>query len=308
MSAAQAEPPAGDEEPPEEGPAGRGPWQHYRARLEAAGFHPSKRLGQNFLLDENVVRAIVRDSGLRAEESVLEVGAGLGFLTRALLETGARVLAVEVDRRLAEIVSEELGHEPRLELVRADVLAAKHRLAPEVLERLPRAGTWRLVSNLPYQVSGPLLAVLEALPWPPASMTVLVQREVAERIAAAPGSDAWGALSARLQAAYGARILRPVPASLFRPRPRVESAVVHLDRRADAPSAPERGELARLLGALFPRRRQVLRRVLGEFLGAAGPAEAALARAGLEPTRRVESLGVGEWLALVRALPGGEGG
>lgn len=280
----------------------RGPWGTYRAALDAAGFHPSRRLGQNFLLDENVVRAIVRDAGVREGQRVLEVGAGVGFLTRALLDAGARVLAVEVDRRLFEIVRGMLGEHPHLTLVRADALASKHELSSEVLRWLPASGEWSVVSNLPYAISGPLLAVLEALPNPPVALTVLVQREVALRIAAAPGTGSWGALSARLQASYSSRVVRAVPAQLFWPRPKVESAVVRLERRPDAPGEGERRALAELSRALFPRRRQVLRRVLGDHLGGPGEAERVLGRAGLDPTRRVETLGVAELRALAEAL------
>ena len=280
----------------------RGPWSEYRAALDAAGFHPSKRLGQNFLLDENVVRAIVRESGVEPGERVLEIGAGVGFLTRALLDAGTRVLAIEIDRRLYDIVHELLGAQPTLTLIRTDVLAGKHALAPEVQAALPSAGPWSVVSNLPYQVTGPVLAVLEALPNPPRAMTVLVQREVAERIVAAPGSDAWGALSARLQAAYTARILRHVPPQLFWPKPKVESSVVRLEARADAPSIADRAALAAFLRAAFPRRRQVLRRVARDLAPEPGVADAALQAAGLEPTRRVEGLQVVELLALAREL------
>jgi 16S rRNA (adenine1518-N6/adenine1519-N6)-dimethyltransferase len=292
-----------DVNPQGAGPRGRrGPFSEYRALLEAVGFHPSRRLGQNFLLDENVVQAIVREAGVTAGELVLEIGAGIGFLTRALLDAGARVVAVEIDRRLHGIVAEELGAHPSLTLVRADVLAGKHQLAPEVACELPQGGEWRVVSNLPYQVSGPVLAVLEALPNPPCSMTVLVQREVAERIVAAAGSEAWGALSARLQAAYGARILRHVPPQLFWPRPKVDSSVVHLEVRRDAPTRAERAALGSLLRSLFPRRRQVLRRVVGDLAGDRQLAEAALLAAGLDPALRVELLEVQQLLTLAREL------
>src|SRR5262249_50341503 len=150
----------------------------------------------------------------------------------------------------------------RVRFVGGDVLAGKHALAPQVDALLPRSA-WHLVSNLPYSVAAPVLAVLAAHERSPESMTVLVQREVAQRIAAAPGTPAWGALAVRLQSRYGASVLRTVPAALFWPRPQVESAVVRLERRTE-PLLP-RGELSfldQLAGDLFTSRRQSLGRAL----------------------------------------------
>jgi len=270
--------------------AGREPWREWRARLDALGFRPSRRLGQNFLLDENLARAIVRDAAVAEGERVLEVGPGLGFLTRPLLEAGARVLAVEIDGRLAQVLREDLGEHPGFELVHGDALEGKHRLAPAVLERLPAGEPWSLVSNLPYSVSAPLLAVLAGLPAPPASMTALVQREVAERLAARPGTPDWGPISARLQAAYRVEPGRAVGPAQFWPRPKVDSAVVHLRRLPEPPAREDLERLSELVGALFQRRRQKLGRVLGDLLGGREPALAALEALGVDPGVRAETL------------------
>jgi len=276
----------------------RAPWSRWKARLEALGFRPSRRLGQNFLLDENVARAIVRDAGVSEGDFVLEVGPGLGFLTGPLLDAGARVLAVEIDGRLAEVLRETLADRPNFELVHADALDGKHSLAAAVLERLPKSEPWRLVANLPYSVSAPLVAVLAGLEHPPEAMTALVQLEVAERFAASPGTSDWGPISARLQAAYEVTTGRPVGAGLFWPRPKVESALAHLSRRPDGPSRAELEELSQLVGTLFQRRRQTLERVLGERLGDRAQARSALAAVGVDPGRRAETLSLAELLAL----------
>lgn len=268
-------------------------WSEAKARLSALGFRPSRRLGQNFLLDDNLARALVRDAQVTAGDFVLEVGPGLGFLTGPLLDTGAEVLAVEIDGRLFELLRDSLGAAQRLSLIHADALARKHELAPEVLQRLPESGPWHLVANLPYSVSAPLLVVLSELPNPPSSMSVLVQLEVAERVCAAAGSADWGPLSAKLQAAYEVRLGREVGAGLFWPRPKIQSAVAHLSLRPEAAS-PEgraaRRELSELIAGLFQRRRQVLARVLGDLAGNRGGADELLESLGLDPGTRAETL------------------
>ncbi len=279
----------------------RPPWAALRAELEAAGFRPSRRLGQNFLLDENLLRAIVRDAGVGAGDHVLEVGPGLGFLTRHLLAAGAEVVAAEIDPRLAERTLASLGTDSRLRIVVGDVLAGKHALAPAVLAQLPRDRPWHLVSNLPYAVSGPVLAVCASLPGPPASMTVLVQREVAERIAAEPGTADWGPLSIRLQLAYQPRIVRRVPPELFWPRPQVESSVVRLDARASDLGAAARARLARLVDRLFQRRRQTLGRVLAEVAGSRPAAENWLSEVDLSGSERAEDLSLASLRRLAEA-------
>lgn len=265
-------------------------WTEQRAALEEAGIRPSRRLGQNFLKDANVSRAIARDAECAEGEFVLEIGPGLGCLTHALLEAGARVFAVEIDPRLLELAR---GHvEDRARFLRADVLAGKHRLAPEVAEVLPREGPWSVAANLPYSVSAPVLCVLSELPNPPRRMTVLVQREVADRLTARPGTPDWGPLSVRLQHAYGVERTREVAASVFWPRPKVESAVCRLELRVPGPGREERRRLGALTELLFQRRRQVLERVVGEALGPGGreAARELFSTLGLDGRARAETL------------------
>jgi 16S rRNA (adenine1518-N6/adenine1519-N6)-dimethyltransferase len=276
-------------------------WSHFQEQLRAAGFRPSRRLGQNFLLDENMLAAIARDARIARGETVLEVGPGLGFLTQHLLDCGAELVCVEVDARVLAIAQSWIAG-PRW--LHCDVLAGKHLLAPAVAAELPQDSRWQLVSNLPYSVSTPVLGVLADLAHPPHGMTVLVQREVAERIAGRPGGADWGLLSIALQADYEVEIVRHVPPQLFWPRPEVESSVVRLARKPQPLERGRRGRLLELSARLFQRRRQTLGRVLGELWGRE-PALAALAELGWQPSRRAEELDLDELLALSQREPAG---
>jgi len=283
----------------------RPPWQEFRAALEAQGFHPSKRLGQNFMLDVNTARAIVADAELPPEADVVEVGVGCGFLSCELVAAGHRLLGVEVDRRLFEIAKEFL--EPlaaessgSVELIRADALAKKRALAPELLERLPE-GDWHLVSNLPYSIASPLMVSFARLERPPKSMTVLVQLEVAERLAAEPGGGAWGGLSAKLGLVYDARLVRKVGPQLFWPPPKVDSAVARFALRDERPTDAELAAADALIDVCFQARRKALGGTLGRFLGDKPRALAALEQLGIDPSARPESLGPRAFLELSRA-------
>ncbi len=272
------------------GEHGRPAWSVLRAALDERGFRPSRRLGQNFLLDENMLRAIVRDAEVGPGDTVLEVGPGCGTLSLHLLRAGVNLVAVEIDPRLAEIAAELLAAETRFRLVVADALATKHAIEPRVLAALPDKAPWHLVANLPYSVAGPLLATVAQLENPPASMTVLVQREVAQRIAARPGTDAWGPLSIRLQIDYDATLVRSVPAALFWPKPDVESSVVRLVPHPTRMEPRARAELSRLVDGLFQRRRQSLARVLATIAGSRETGVRWLEAAGLDPKARAEDL------------------
>ena len=287
----------------EPGEHGRPAWSVLRAALEERGFRPSRRLGQNFLLDENMLRAIVRDAQVGAGDFVLEIGPGCGTLSLHLLRAGVDLVAVEVDPRLAEIARELLAGEERFRLIVADVLKSKHAIEPAVLRALPAAGPWHLVSNLPYSVSGPVLACMTEMANPPASMTVLVQKEVALRLAARPGTAEWGPLSIRLQIDYEPRVVRQVAAALFWPRPEVESSVVRLEPRAQRTSGPERVALSRLVDGLFQRRRQSLGRVLASIAGSRAAGEAWWTQAAVDPGGRAEDLELDALRALARHAP-----
>lgn len=282
------------------------PWRALRAELEAAGVRPTKTLGQNFLFDPNLAAALVGDAGVGPGDRVLEVGPGCGFLTLPLVELGVELLCVEIDPRLLELTRGRVGETEHVRFLLADVLAGKRTLAPEVEDALWDTGSWHLVANLPYAISGPLLALLAARANPPESMTVLVQNEVAERLAASPGEKAWGALTARLRLRYRARLGREVGAQLFWPRPRVRSRVVSLVRRSDA-EAPDAHTLARfdrLVEGLFQRRRKTLLTGLGAMLEDREAAAEALAAAGIDPRGRPEGQTAEALLQLARALPG----
>lgn len=253
--------------------AAQGPrdsFRSYRELLDAYGFTPSRSLGQNFLLDPSLHRSLVDAAAPQADELVLEIGPGLGFLTRELV-TRCPVLAVEVDPRLFAVLQQERQDwtgAGGLTLLGLDILQS-NRLHPEVLEALQRAragqpegSAWLVVANLPYAISGPVLAELACLADPPERMAVLVQLELAERIAARPGPGSYGSLSVLLQSGYQGRILRKVGKQVFRPRPKVDSAMLLLQRRDGgtlAADAAWRRGFARFLREVFAARRKQLR-------------------------------------------------
>lgn len=280
-------------------------WSELRARLEAEGFRPSRALGQNFLRDISMARAIARDSGVKAEDFVLEVGPGCCMLSLRLLELGVKLLAVEIDSRLARVARERLANPARgcAEVLECDVLAGKHELAAQVVERLPRQGPWHVVANLPYSAGTPFLVLASRLPNPPQSATVLLQRELVERLCAEPGGKAWGPAGARLRLVYDVRSVRRVGPELFWPRPKVDSAVAHLSLRPVRPAADLMGGFDELVDHLFQTRRKALGGRLAELWGDRAVAEGVLGGLGIDPRTRVECLGSELLLELARRAP-----
>ncbi len=256
--------------------------------LSAHGIRPSRALGQNFVADPNTVRRIARLSGAGPGSQVLEIGAGLGSLTLALAETGARVVAVETDRRLFPVLRSVVDG-AGVETVEGDALELD--LGALLSERSP--SPWSLVANLPYNVATPL--VLRTLVEVPAvaDLLVMVQREVGERMAAAAGEKPYGAVSVRIAYFARAEVVGRVPASVFIPRPRVESVLVRLVRLPEPavdPSLVTYDRLNAVVRAGFAQRRKMLRRSLA---GVVDPD--AFERAGVRPDARAEELDVAAW-------------
>ena len=263
--------------------------------LAEHGLQPRRALGQHFVADPNTIRRVVRLAGVDASSHVVEIGAGLGSLTLALGKAGAEVVAVELDRHLVPILRSVVGDLPNVRVVEDDGL----RLDWQRL--LVSTGPWTLVSNLPYNVATPIVVgVLEEAP-EVRSMLVMVQREVGERLAAVPGSRAYGAVSAKVRYWARAVLVGMVPPTVFLPRPSVESALVRIDRH-DAPAvSPELVSYERLcavLQAAFGQRRKMLRRSLAGVV-----APEAFGRAGVAPTARAEELDVAQWGALAAQAP-----
>lgn len=272
--------------------------------LEQFGAAPRRSLGQNFVVDPNTVRRIARLSGVGPGDRVVEIGAGLGSLTLALAETGAEVVAVETDGRLVPLLREVVS----AFLTGCDQSAAESGAAkPNAVQivhadarrmdwsaLLPGSG-WHVVANLPYNIATSL--VLTVLDEVPAVNRLLVtcQREAAERLAAVPGSGAYGAVSVRVAIHADAELAGAVPASVFYPRPEVESALVRVTRRAPPMEPDLRAEVNRLVTAAFAHRRQMLRRTLR---GAVDDFDGTLAAAGVDPTDRPERLGLDQWIRL----------
>jgi 16S rRNA (adenine1518-N6/adenine1519-N6)-dimethyltransferase len=263
------------------------------------GVRPSKRLGQNFVIEPGTVRRIAALAAVRPDDVVLEVGPGLGSLTLALLETGpAGVIAVEVDPMLA-------GELPRTVAARAPALAGRLAVvtadALRISERDLPAAPSVLVANLPYNVAVPvLLHLLAALPSLERGL-VMVQAEVAERMCAAPGSRVYGAPSVKLAWYAAARPAGTVPRTVFWPVPNVDSRLVSF-RRRDAPATPaSREEVFAVVDAAFGQRRKTLRAALSGWAGSAPEAERLLRAAGLDPGTRGESLSVAEFARLAAA-------
>ena len=257
------------------------------------GLRASKALGQNFLLDEQLLDRIAAIPGSLEGKTAYEVGPGPGGLTRALLRAGARVIAVERDRRCLPALAELQDAFPgRLRVVEDDAMAVDARILT--------GGEAHIVSNLPYNVGTALLVGwLTEAQWRPwwSSLTLMFQQEVAERIAAQPNSEHYGRLSVLSQWRCDVKLAMKVHRSAFTPPPKVMSAVVHI-KPADAPEAVDAKILERLTAAAFGQRRKMLRQSLKNVAGAIEVLE----QTGIDPQRRAETVSVAEFVELARAL------
>ncbi|MFM9134543.1 MAG: 16S rRNA (adenine(1518)-N(6)/adenine(1519)-N(6))-dimethyltransferase RsmA [bacterium] len=270
-----------------------------RAIAEQHGIRPTKQLGQNFVIDANTVRRIVRLADVGPGDVVLEVGPGLGSLTLGLLAAGAEVVAIEVDPVLAQALPDTVarlrpGDAPRLTVIEGDALR---------VTRLPAAPD-ALVANLPYNVAVPIvLHLLASFPGIRRGL-VMVQAEVADRLIAPPGSRTYGVPSAKF--AWFARGERAgsVPASVFWPVPRVESRLVSFERQAAPESAASRDEVFACVDAAFSQRRKTLRSALSGWAGSPQEAERILREAGIDPSARGESLTVAEFARIAATRQG----
>ncbi len=262
------------------------------ALLNDHGLSPSRALGQNFVVDANTVRRIARLAEVGPNDLVLEIGAGLGSLTLALVETGAEIVAIEVDRYIEPVlrtVVEPLGVRVHL----GDALKVNYE---ELLGGRPAI----VVANLPYNVATPLvLSLLESQPLIK-RMLVMVQKEVGERMAAHAGDEAYGAASLRLQYFADAKVAGKVGPSVFMPRPKVDSALVSIVRRPEVRVSPElvsEESLFEVIRTAFGQRRKMLRRSLSELVG-----PDTFTRAGIDETRRPEELTIEEFAQLAAHL------
>lgn len=260
---------------------------------------PTKTLGQNFVNDPGTVRKIVRNAGVQAGEQVLEIGPGLGSLTLALLEAGAQVSAVEIDPLLAQalpITAQARFPEAKLQVFTADALTIT---GPESIDG---ATPTRLVANLPYNVAVPIvLTVLEKLP-SIQTVLVMVQAEVADRLAATPGNKIYGVPSAKVAWYASARRTLTIGRNVFYPVPNVDSALVKIERRPHPDTAATREQVFAVIDAAFAQRRKTLRQALAGLAGSAGAAQEALERAGVSPTARGETLDIDQFAAVAQQL------
>ncbi|UWE08079.1 16S rRNA (adenine(1518)-N(6)/adenine(1519)-N(6))-dimethyltransferase RsmA [Actinacidiphila bryophytorum] len=270
-----------------------------RELAAALGVRPTKQRGQNFVIDANTVRRIVRTAGVRPDDTVVEVGPGLGSLTLALLEAAAHVTAIEIDDVLAQalpatVVARLPQKADHFDLVHSDAMA---------VTELPGPPPTALVANLPYNVAVPvLLHMLATFPGIERTL-VMVQAEVADRLAAGPGSKVYGVPSVKANWYADVKRAGAIGRNVFWPAPNVDSGLVALVRRDPPRTAASRQEVFAVVDAAFAQRRKTLRAALAGWAGSAGAAEAALVAAGVSPQARGEALTVEEFAAVAEHKP-----
>jgi len=270
--------------------------------LTRAGSQPRHRFGQNFMIDQNLVRVVADAGSIAAGDLVVEVGPGTGTLTEELLARGAHVVAVEIDRDLAKLLRERFAGNGYFELIEGDALSSKHALNEELVEHLTTvrstvgSNSLKLVANLPYNIASPL--IIDLLIAGVDLLAFTVQKEVADRLRAAPGSDAYGPLSVMAQRLARVEVLRTLPPQAFWPAPKIESALVRMTRedRLGADVAA----FGRFVHTLFSFRRKTLRKALAQ---AGFDAERVLAETRLDPQVRPEVL-TGDQIAALYSAAG----
>jgi 16S rRNA (adenine1518-N6/adenine1519-N6)-dimethyltransferase len=268
--------------------------QQIQALLAECGTRPKHRFGQNFMIDGNLLRLLAKAGGLSADDLAIEIGPGTGSLTEEILSAGCRAVAVEIDRDLAQLLRTRLGANPRFHLIEGDALAGKHALCAELLTEIHNAKSVKLVANLPYNIASPL--VIEMLIAGVGLLAFTVQKEVAQRLKAAAGSEHYGPLSVMAQLLSEVELLRTIPPQAFWPMPRIESALVRMTRR-DRLGA-KAADFSRFMHGVFSFRRKMLRKAILSAGSTEAQADAALAAGGLSPRIRPEELSPDQWLGL----------
>ena len=267
--------------------------------LKAYGLHPRRRFGQHFLISRRVLDRLLETAALTSQEGVLEIGAGIGTLTVPLAEVAGGVVAVEIDQDLLPALRDAVARFPGVTVVQGDAMSLD---LPRLVAPLPLPR--KAVSNLPYNIASPLIVTLLERPLGFTRMVFTVQREVAERLAAAPGGKDYGALSVAVQYRAAARIVMRVPSTAFYPPPDVESAVVLLEvRPKPAVHVDDEAVFFRVVRGAFAHRRKTLRNTLAGALDL-DPAivDAATKQAGIDPTRRGETLTLDEFASLSQSM------
>ncbi len=272
--------------------------------LSSANTEPRYRFGQNFMIDQNLVRTVADAGEIAAGEMVIEVGPGTGTLTEELLGRGAEVVAVEIDRDLAKLLRERLGTNPKFRLIEGDALANKHQLNGELVEAISasrsRGQRVKLVANLPYNIASPL--VIEMLIIGVEVLAFTVQKEVADRLRAKENSDDYGPLSVMVQMLARVEVLRTLSPQVFWPQPKIESALVRLTRENKL--GERAGDFGRFVQKLFSFRRKTLRKALANM---EIDAESLLAATGVDGSLRPEVLAPGRIHELFLAIPSSAG-
>jgi 16S rRNA (adenine1518-N6/adenine1519-N6)-dimethyltransferase len=282
-------------------------------RLAAAGLRPVSRLGQNFLIDLNLIDLIARSAELKKTDVVLEVGTGVGSLTTRLADQAGAVLSIEIDVDLHRLASEELEDRPNVRLIHGDALRNKNALRDDLMDqvrdamsRIGEEARFLLVANLPYSIATPIISNLLLESPSPAVTVVTIQKELADRIIAKPGSKDYGALSVWIQSLCECQIVRALPPTVFWPRPKVHSAIIRLDQ---VPGRREKfadlDHFHRTVRSLFFHRRKFLRSVVISAMKerlTKTEVDEVLNQLGFDSTARAEQLSVEQIQALAEAL------
>lgn len=261
--------------------------------MTALGIAPSKKMGQNFLIDDNFLDWIIRAAAPEKDENILEVGPGFGALTERMMNIGSNVTAIEFDRKLAQYLRERLVTRG-LSLIEGDACKVD-------LGAVFGGADFKMISNLPYSAGTIVVANLLDLANPPLSMTIMLQKEVAERFAGSPGTGEYSALTVRIQALYDVKILRNAPPEMFYPAPDVDSAVLRLERKKDIMSTELRKTLSTLARTSFAHRRKKMFKQAASVFGAE-LVEQAYAHANVDRDIRAERVTVEQFISMARFL------
>ncbi|HBM16217.1 MAG TPA: ribosomal RNA small subunit methyltransferase A [Lentisphaeria bacterium] len=264
--------------------------------IEQTGIYPSKKLGQNFLIDENLLNFIAKTADVKKDENIIEIGPGLGSLTERILESEAMLTAIEFDHKLFDYLKFKYKSRENITLINEDACRTDYT---KLTANIPE---YRLISNLPYSISTPLMAKFADLENPPAGMLLLLQKETALRFIATPNTKDYGSITIRLQLLYQGELVRTVSPNVFFPKPDVQSAILKLTRKTVYPDISARKKVDAIVKTAFLKRRKKLKNTIAPLFGERA-IEKAFSEMGLNPNARPEDISPQDYLILSSYLP-----